>query len=352
MPSANRFWPVVWLIGLLVIAYLVTSLISPINSLPYFLLMAIIIIGVFSLRTYTHVDRQEIDRGYIVIYKDAMGNLHQETGDHYWQLPLFRSIKAIMPNYPIRYEGEISTIQTRTFRLSRLEKVRVRVNYKIINHINCYSNLGPMMADRIKQLEQSDRLKLDDTRLWRKIIEEALHHRVDDCVRDEIWVWAGRLEEDDQLALDAPFEPPPGAQYDPYSLSLNRVKLAQKVRDEINRVVGRYGLQVDHIVFELIEVNYEYLKLRTQNKERELAKATHAAALDAAAIRQKGFAEADVRAHTLALLLDELINKRGLTIKDPLVAEIVRAALYSDGEMIWKGVLEKSASGDGKAKTA
>jgi hypothetical protein len=351
MTSSNRFWPLVWLAGILVLAYLVTSLISPLNPLPYFLLITIIIVGVFGLRAYSHVDSQEIDRGYTVIYKDAMGKLHHETGDHYWQIPLVRSIKAIMPNYPIRYEDEIHMIQTRTFRLARLEKVRVRVNYKIINHINCYSNLGPMMADRIKQLEQSDRLKLDDTRLWLKIIGEALHHRIDDCVRDEIWAWAGNLEQDDRLSLETPFPAPPGAEYDPYGLSLNRVKLAQKVRDEINRVVGRYGLQVDHIVFELIEVNYEFLKMRTQTRDYEISKATHLAALEAVAIREKGFAEAEVRARNLALLLNELINERGLSIKDALVAEIVRASLYSDGEMIWKGVIEKSA-GSGPTKAA
>lgn len=349
MTSSNRSWPLVWLVGILVLAYLVTILLNPLNSIFSFLLLAFL--GVTILMLALGAGWREADPGYAVLRKDSAGNLQAFTEGYYLFIPFFHVIKAVMPNYPLRYEGMIENIQTRTFRLARLEKVRMRVNYRIINHSNCYKNLVPTMADHIRELEQHKNLKRTDTELWCRAIDHALHTLLDDSVRDEIWAWAGNLEQDDRLSLQTPFPAPAGAEYDPYGLSLNRVKLAQKVCNDINRVVARYGLRVEHIVFELIEVNNEFLKARTQNKERELASATHVAALEAAAIREKGFAEADVRARNLARLLNELINVRGLTMKDPLVAEIVRASLYSDGEMIWNGVIEKS-TGSGPTKAA
>lgn len=350
MTSSSRLWPIVWLAGIFVLAYLVTMFLNPIEPLPPFLLLSFL--GVMLLMVALGGGWREVKPGYAEIRRDVTGNFQAFTQGHYLYIPFLHTIKAVMPNYPIRYEDEIERIQTRTFRIAAIEKVRVRVNYHIFNHVLCYTNLVPTMADRIRDLEQTERLKRTDTGIWLKAIDEALHQRVDDSLRDEIWAWSEILEQDDRLTLQTPFPAPPGAEYDPYGLSLNRLKLAQKVRDDINRVVARYGLRVDQIVFELIELNFEFVKMRTQNRERELSKAEHEALLQATAIRQKGFAEAEVRARNLALLLDELINKRGMSMQDALVGEIVRASLYSDGEMIWKGVMEKGKDPGGPTKAA
>ncbi|RRR74958.1 MAG: hypothetical protein EI684_05870 [Candidatus Viridilinea halotolerans] len=349
MTTANRFWPVVGLAGIVVFAYTITLLLDPINPWPSFVLLSVL--GLLVLMLTLGGGWREVEPGYAIIRRDTTGNFKAFSEGYYLFVPFLHTIEAVMPNYPVRYEDEIERIQTRTFRVGAIEKMRVRVNYHIFNHVTCYTNLVPTMADRIRELEQHERLKRTETRIWLKALDEALHQRVDDSVRDEIWAWSESLEHDDRLTLQTPFPAPAGAEYDPYGLSLNRQKLAQKVRDDINRVVARYGLRVDQIVFELIELNYEFIKARTENRDRDLAKAVHEARIAAAAIREKGFAEAEVRAHNLALLLDELINKRGLSIQDTLVGEIVRAAFYSDGEMIWQAALQQPKS-DGPTKAA
>ena len=54
---------------------------------------------------------------------------------------------------------------------------------------------------------------------------------------------------------------------------------------------------------------------------------------------------------TLAKLLDVLINQQKIPYTDPLIAKVVRAALYSDNEMLWVNVTEEPPTGAGQTKT-
>lgn len=269
----------------------------------------------------------------------------------YFSIPFFQKILAIMPDYQFTFEFPIKEIDTQTMKLARIDEIEVRVTCRITDHRSFYFDSAALF-DRIQQIETQDKLTYTDPLLWKKIVKEAVRLRLDDGVRDVVWRWHEHIARDPSLLMRAAFTLEKPSELDPYDLSVNRGNLARHVLREMQSITQEWGISLVALVFEKIEIDPEMIKRKTRNKANELPDAAHEAGKEAEAIKVKGFAEADVRAKTLGLLLDELISKRGMKLDDPLISQIVRAALYSDGEMIWKGVLEKSATGDGKAKTA
>jgi hypothetical protein len=186
------------------------------------------------------------------------------------------------------------------------------------------------------------------------VLNEVMHGVIDDSIRDGVWKWAESLAEDADLRLDMPSLPAPlKLEHDPYALSLNRVKLADKVREEVGFRSQRWGLKVHRIVFENIELDPEMVKGKTRNKERELEDATHEAKKAAIAIREKGMAEAEVRAETVAKIIELLMrHQERLSLSEQMLYNIVRAAMYSDGQMIWGATMEKGTGANASVKAA
>lgn len=91
------------------------------------------------------------------------------------------------------------------------------------------------------------------------------------------------------------------------------------------------------------------IKGKTRDKQRELDEATHEAKKTAIAIREKGLAEAEIRAVTVAKIIDVLMNQKGISVTDQVLYNIVRAAMYSDGQMIWNATMDKGANSNVKA---
>lgn len=269
----------------------------------------------------------------------------------YLSIPLIQKVLAIMPDYQFTFEFPIKDIDTQTLKLARINEIEVRVTCRITDHRTFYFDSAALF-DRIQQIETQEKLTYTDPLLWKKIVKEAVRLRLDDGVRDVVWRWHEHIARDPSLLMRAAFTLAKPSELDPYDLSVNRGNLARHVLREMHSITQEWGISLVSLVFEKIEIDQETIKRKTRNKESELPDAAHEAGKEAEAIKVKGFAEAEVRAKTLGLLLEELITKRGMKLDDPIISQIVRAALYSDGEMIWKGVLEKSATGDGKAKTA
>lgn len=291
----------------------------------------------------------------LIIRDPTRGGVVVVTKGFYIVFPLIQKIEAKLPTYAFRFEPTIEGIDTNTPMLARISKIRVRLDCKIKSdeHL-CFFEKAASRHDLLDALQHERKLTLTDHGLWKHFISGVIHELVDDSIRDVVWNW-----HDPQTN-------------DPTSLSKNRLKLAIAVEKRLTNELDKWGLELlsfsapasstspaipsasypEKLVLELIEVNPEIVKFKMRDFDRLLKKATEEARLEASSIREKGAAEAEVRATTLAMLLHVLINVYEFKHTDALIGEVVRAALYSDGTMIWKNALEKSASGDGKAKTA
>ncbi|NTU80954.1 MAG: hypothetical protein HGA45_16500 [Chloroflexales bacterium] len=350
-PSTNRLWSIAWLIlAVLVIPFLVARLFFDEDQLLAAIVTAIIL-GLAWLFFYGRVP--EVPKETVVIRKGPGDQLDVFTKGQYPYMPLIHSIVAVLPNYRLTFELPVENIDTRTPNLGRISKITVRVACSIKDHA-AFFRTSAAFLDRIIELEESTKLKRTDTALWRKLLKELAQSLIDDSVRDVVWKWQDLRASDPGLLTNLTFDSLKNSDDDPYGLSLNRVNLAQQVAIEVADRIARngYGIALRPLVFESIEIDPEMIKRKTGNRDKDKEKAKHDASLLAAAIIEKGVAEAEVRATTLAKLLDVLINQYDIPHTDPLIAQVVRASLYSDGEMIWKGVLEKSTDGDGKAKAA
>ncbi len=152
----------------------------------------------------------------------------------------------------------------------------------------------------------------------------------------------------------APGNPnPPAPENDPYALSLNRRRLAEQLLQRMRTTAPDWGIALREIVLESIAIDPELIKRKTRNKDGEVAEAQHQATIEAIDIQARGVAEAAVRARTVRRILEEL-NAMGQLprLNEKTIAEIVRAAMYSDGQTIWQGFQQKSnGAGLAPAKT-
>lgn len=153
------------------------------------------------------------------------------------------------------------------------------------------------------------------------------------------------------LAPSRPDRPAP--ENDPYALSLNRRRLAEQLLHRMRATALDGGITVREIVLESIALDPELIKRKTRNKDGEVAEAQHQAKIEAIGIQTRGGAEAAVRARTVRRILEELRDMGELPrLDEKTIADIVRAAMYSDGQTIWQGFQQKSnGAGPALAKT-
>ncbi|MEI6180035.1 MAG: hypothetical protein WCP31_04735 [Chloroflexales bacterium] len=282
----------------------------------------------------------------------------------YMFIPLVQTVEAQLPNYLFRFEATVENIDTQTAMLSKIGKLRVRVECKIKDddHEHFFEK-SLSRLDRLKALEASTKLDRTDHMLWKAFLSELIHDLVDDVVREVVWTWNVKDDKGDPTN-------------DPTSLSKRRVELAQAVEVRLEKEMRAWGLELmpfltspspvgmtayslstsellpKKVVIESIEINFDMIKGKMRNYDRELKRATEDATIQAAIIRAKGRAEAEVRAVTLAKLLDVLINQQKIPYTDPLIAKVVRAALHDDNERIWMNMpAEPPPTGAGQTKT-
>ena len=286
----------------------------------------------------------------------------------YMFVPLVQKVEAQLPNYLFRFEATVENIDTQTAMLSKIGKLRVRVECKIKDGAHeQFFEKSLSRLDRLKALEASTKLDRTDHMLWKAFLSELIHDLVDDVVREVVWTWNVKDDKGDPTN-------------DPTSLSKRRIELAQAVEVRLEQELDAWGLELmpfltstgsgsttapslayplsnsgllpKKVVIESIEINFDMIKGKMRNYDRELKRATEDATIQAAIIRAKGRAEAEVRAVTLAKLLDVLINQQKIPYTDPLIAKVVRAALHDDNEMIWMNMpAEQPPTGAGQTKT-
>jgi hypothetical protein len=348
MNNPRRFVPILTLIALILVSALIATSVTEDNQL--LLALAIFVIGLplwlFSLGGGWRM----VEKDTVVIRKSVSGDVKSFHHGSYLYMPIYHTIEAKMPSYLLRHEFPIASIDTRTPGLLQINQITVRVIYEI-SDFRTYFDRSADVKERIKDLEDNVKLSRDDPALWRKVTNEVMHQVIDDAIRDGVWKWAEYVTENAALLLEVPFEKKPDPEYDPYALSLNREKLARKILDEVQYHTESWGLDVHKLVFENITIDQDLIKRKTRNKDRELEEAEHDAKKAALAIRLKGLAEAEVRAETVARVITALLNhkERGAAFSDQTIYEIVRAAMYSDGQMIWSATMEKGTNGTVKA---
>lgn len=379
--GTNRFWSTATLILVVVaVPFVLARTFFDVNQFEIFAVLALA--GLLLWLVAQGAGWRRVERGAVVIRKgpgdeiaafwrkpqQPIGQMNQagavgrqQRGQSrepdmgtYLYVPTMHFVEAVLPAYSFGFEVIVENIDTQTAGLSRIDKIRVHVDCKLLygKYLDFYVQSSTWL-DRIKHYEENEKLSRTMMTLWKKLLRDIAEYLIDNAVREVVWKWSEQLKDQqfvDELSYRSGSDK--GPDVDPYSLSRNRLQLERQVMLSVRGKAARLGIELGPLVFELIEIDSKQIERVNRNRDNELKEANHKALLEAEAIRQKGFAEAEVRAKNLALLLDELLNNRNMTLKDPLVTDIVRAALYSDGEMIWKGVLEKSANGDGTAKTA
>jgi hypothetical protein len=344
--------PVLTLAGIIVVSVALALGVAPEHPLP--LILAFSLIGLLIWVFWMGGGWRMAEKDAVVIMEDFTRRPSDIRQGTYLFIPIIHTIEAKMPSYPLRHEFSVDSIDTRTPNLQQIKKIKVRLLYEIVDFRACFRRSADM-KERIKQLESSEKFKRDDPSLWTRLLNEVMHGVIDDSIREGVWKWAESLAKDSDLKLDMPTLPEPlKVEHDAYALSLNRVKLADKVLEEVRFRSREWGLRVHRIVFENIELDPDMIKGKTRNKDRELEEATHDAKKAAIAIREKGMAEAEVRAATVAKIIELLMShQERLSLNDQMLYNIVRAAMYSDGQMIWGATMEKpSASGNASVKAA
>jgi hypothetical protein len=341
MSSTKRFIPVTALVGITFVSILLAMIFPEESQFPLF--GVFFIIGLLLWVVWMGGGWRMAEKDVVLIVEDFTGHVREVRQGTYLYIPIIHTIEAKMPSYPLRHEFEVDSIDTRTPRLLQIKKINVRVAYEIGNFASCFARSSDV-KERIKELEANSRQHRDDPALWTRVLNEVMCEVIDDAIRDGVWKWADAIVTEPGLKLNMPsLSEPPKDEHTPYALSLNRLSLAEKVLEEVKFRAQRWGLQVNRIVFENIVLDPEIVKRSTRSKERELAEATHEAQKTAIAIREKGMAEAEVRAETVSKIIAILVNQKGINVTDQMLYTIVRAAMYSDSEMIWRGMMEKGA---------
>ena len=348
--SSNRFMPVFWFVlFVFLIPFGVAFLLFDVNQFQGGVILALL--GLFAWLVSQGAGWRPVEKETAVIREDTMGTISAHPKGSYLYLPVVHAVKALLPIYPLTFEFPVEQIDTRTPGLAKITRITVRATCRITDPAQFYRK-SLAYLDMIKGLEENRKLKRTDLLLWKQVIEALVKVLVDDSLRDVVWKWSDLRATNPDLLTTLPFESLKNSDDDPYGLSLNRSNLASQVLVEVVARASRenLGITVRPLVLEAVEIDPELIKRKTANRDREREKAVHDAAIVAAAITARGEAEAGVRSVTLAKLLDVLINQYDIPHTDPLIAQVVRAALYSDGQMIWNAPFEKQANGDAKGK--
>ncbi len=290
------------------------------------------------------------------VRRDLLGSVDVVEDRGFFHIPLLFKNLARMPAYPLRFEHEVENIDTRTAWLSPIKSVRVRCEYQVTDAATCYE-ASVNLYQAIKELETREKLSQNDPELWRRVLQVLMSTLLDDRLRDEVWDWPAEMGDHDLRRVQPllPSKPDrPAPENDPYALSLNRRRLAERLRHRMHTDALEWGIEVRGIVLESITIDQEIIKRKNRNKDGEVAEARHQALIEAVGIRTRGAAEAEVRARTIKRILEELRGMEGLPrLTEKTIADIVRAAMYSDGQMIWHSSLETgNGAGPGSAKTA
>jgi hypothetical protein len=337
MSSTRRVFPFVTLVGIIFIAAALATLVEQ-NQLPFFLLL--FLIGLMGWIFWMGGGWRLADKDTVVIIEDFTRTAHLFEHGSYLYIPIVNAIAAKMPNYPIMHEFAVDAIDTKTTKILKIDEITVGVKYTITDFMICYEKSAGI-KQLIKDLEHSEKLRTDNPTLWIRAINTMMQGLIDDAIRSAVWKWATLLAQNPNLQLETSFARSSPVEHDPYSLSLNRDKLSAKVMDEVRMRAQRWGLKVEYLAFENIVLDPELINRATRDKPRELANAEHDAKKEAIAIREKGMAEAEVRAATVAKVIEVMMNQERLPLTEQMIYNIVRAAMYSDGKMIWHGVVEK-----------
>lgn len=349
--GSNRRWSLAWLVlAVLVVPFLLARFFFEENQLV--IGVALALVGLLIWLATQGMGVRGVDKDTVVIVRDSMTNsVTAHAKGSFFYNPLAHTIVASMPSYPLDIEFPVENIDTRTPGIARITKITVRATCTITNPEAFYRK-STIFLERIKELEETSKLKRTDPAMWRQIAKEVARGLMDDTVRDVVWKWEDLRTRDSSLKTTLNFESLKNSDDDPYGLSLNRANLAAQVTADIGAKITREGLGIAlrPIVFESIEIDPDLIKRKTGSRAKDREKAVHEAAMVADGIRERGLAEAEVRATTLARLLDVLINQYKIPYTDPLVAQVVRAALYADGEMLWTGVLERGTNGAAEPK--
>jgi hypothetical protein len=331
--------------------------------------------GFFLITLLVSIEMMRAQKHTAIVRKDLFGGVDVFIDKSFLYIPFIFEIVARMPVFAARLETQIDMIDTRTPRLAPINIARVRCHYHIVDYKLCLAQANSLAVERIQQLEKQNNLRRTDSSLWPLLLEQVLGRYLDDNLRSAVWTWQKAVELDPSLAIDPfsvhvprpPVPPSPSLtavlENDPYDLSLNREKLSRVLLAVMSADAKRWGITLKDLVIEHVTISDELITRRTRNKDGEIIEAQHKAQLDYISIKARGLAEAEIRARTVRSILAELTaaqQRPGFpAITEAMVAQIVRAAMYSDGEIMWKGLLEKGASGapaisvqPGPAKTA
>ncbi|MGB9633866.1 MAG: hypothetical protein ACPL8I_11075 [Chloroflexaceae bacterium] len=287
------------------------------------------------------------------VRRDLFGALDMIHDRGFWHVPGLYKTLARMPAYPLLFEHEVENIDTRTAWLNPIQRVRVRCVYQVTDALTCYET-SVNLYQVIRDLQTREGLSESDPELWGRVLQVLMSTLLDDRLHDVVWEWPAEMAAHDRRRVEplAPGNPDrPTPENDPYALSLNRRRLAEQLLHRLRGAALDWGIEVREIVLESIAIDPELIKRKTRNRDGEVAEARHQATIEAIGIQTRGVAEAAVRARTVRRILEELRDMGELPrLDEKTIADIVRAAMYSDGQTIWHGPLERSNAA-GPART-
>lgn len=343
--SSNRVMPALWfLLFVFVIPFGVAYLLFDFNQFQIGVVLALL--GLLVWLVSQGAGWRPVDKDAVVILKDALDKVSVHPKRSYLFIPIIHKVEAVLPTYPITFEFPLEKIDTHTSNLNKIDKILVRATCQITNPEMFYRK-SRLYKDLLQQIEETSKFKPTAVPLWRKYLEQVARVYLDDTVHDVVWKWKSVYLADPEVVRSLDYAPEkdgkPNLDGDPYSLSRNRKSLGEQVKLAVRTRLeqDQMGFRISPLVFESFEIASEQIKGATGDRAKEIEKASHDAAVIAAGMIRKGEAEAEVRSVTLAKLLKVLIEDYKIPHTDALIAQVVRAALYSDGQMIWNATVAK-----------
>lgn len=222
-------------------------------------------------------------------------------------------------------EVTIERIDTNTPRLWQIHSIHITIKYTFSDQ---FRNIKFSITEREILLKIADRLKLtiDNERVLRKFFQELVISLVDSATRRIVWDWEEVVAAQPQYHIASP------SQNNPVTISRNRTVLAQKIANSLQEPLRKWGIVIDAIDIEGMEIDPELIKRLTRNKDQELAEAEHQARIEAMQKRILATSEAEDQSLKIARILDVLTSSSQTPLTETTLANVIRAVLKPESD--------------------
>jgi SPFH domain / Band 7 family len=239
---------------------------------------------------------------------------------------------AVIPLYELSQDVKVEKVNTKRF---NVDVIQVHIHYRVVDPIRAIGgipNRGQVQSRIAKDNGLDLRKARQDITFWEKLLGNQMELEVEDIVREVVY--------NNAFAQN------------PMEVYQRREDLASLVQDRLRKLVSRWGVEIDALEFERVEIDPATLQrlnkanIRLDNIEQKKSDAEG----EAAWIERTGAAQAKAEAMRVAEMVQAL-KESGVELSANDLREIVIDAIRAATEWGMEGELARYspppvASGD------